>query len=38
MTTKTTLKALFESRKDELAGKLANLTLPKDAAQIQQTI
>ena len=36
--TKTTLKTLFESRKDELAGKLANLTLPKDAAQIQQTV
>ena len=38
MDTKTTLKALFESRKDELSQKLANLSLPKDAALVQQTV
>lgn len=38
MDTKTTLKGLFESHKDELANKLANLTLPKDAVLIQQTV
>lgn len=38
METKTTLKALFESRKDELAQKLTNLSLPKDAALVQQIV
>lgn len=38
MKTKTTLKALFESRKDELKQKLATLSLPKDAALVQQTV
>lgn len=36
--TKTTLKALFESRKDELAKKLTNLSLPKDAVLVQQIV
>lgn len=38
METKTTLKALFESRRDELSQKLANLSLPKDAALVQQIV
>ena len=36
--TKTTLKALFESRKDELAKKLTNLSLSKDAVLVQQIV
>lgn len=36
--TKTTLKALFESRKDELTKKLTNLSLPKDAVLVQQIV
>lgn len=38
METKTTLKALFESRRNELSQKLANLSLPKDAALVQQIV
>ena len=38
MDTKTTLKALFERRKDELAKKLTNLSLPKDAVLVQQIV
>ena len=38
METKTTLKSLFESHKDELARKIAALSLPKDAALIQKTV
>ena len=38
MNTKQTLKELFESHKEELAQKLANCCLPKDAEQVQQTV
>ena len=38
MNTKQTLKELFESRKEELAQKLTNYCLPKDAEQVQQTV
>lgn len=38
MTTKKTLKELFESRKDELVGRLTGLSLPKDAVQIQTIV
>lgn len=38
METKETLKELFDSRKDELAQSLANLSLPKEAMLVQTTV
>ena len=38
METKKSLKELFESRKDELAGKLTGLSLPKNAVKIQAVV
>ena len=38
MENKQTLRELFESRKEELAAKLADLTLPKDAALVQSVV
>ena len=38
MTTKMTLKELFESRKEELAQKLERFSLPQDAARVQSIV
>ena len=38
MESKKTLKELFESRKEELANKLKDFSLPKDASLVQSTV
>lgn len=38
MTSQKTLKVLFESRKEELAKKLENLSLPQDATKVQTIV